>query len=346
VNSSRTSLRGRHAIARHVVRIAAHLAAALCLLTITAWIVGRILSDRFAWSQWLLWIPTPITLAAALLGLLLALRPASRPGLRRRRLIGWLTVFLLLAGHFALIEHRFLRTVPAEPDGFVIAHWTPAVDLTGRDAEFVDHLRELDADVTIVTNAAGAIWSPGVREWLGEGHRPIQMRPFAVLTRLPVLEATRLVSSDGINIALVEIDTGDALGGAVTIHLVDLPSGPRLPRSDVASRVRNLLASMDSPPPAPDLVVGDFNMTRDSAALRRITGGMTDAFRQGGHGYGATYYRAFPLYHIDHIMLADHLRCVRYDIIDPGQGRHRSQRAWIVPRASNPRRQTEGDEGR
>ena len=29
---------------------------------ILGWLVGRILTDRFGWSQWLWWIPTPVVL--------------------------------------------------------------------------------------------------------------------------------------------------------------------------------------------------------------------------------------------------------------------------------------------
>ena len=49
-------------------------AAATVLL---AWLLGRVLSDRFSWSQWLLWVPTPAAAAAVTMGLLGACRPAG-----------------------------------------------------------------------------------------------------------------------------------------------------------------------------------------------------------------------------------------------------------------------------
>src|SRR5690606_4746351 len=33
-------------------------------LGLAAWTTGRIVTDRWAWSQWLWWIPTPFALAA------------------------------------------------------------------------------------------------------------------------------------------------------------------------------------------------------------------------------------------------------------------------------------------
>jgi len=96
----------------------------------------------------------------------------------------------------------------------------------------------------------------------------------------------------------------------------------------VAVRVRRLLD--ESSAPAPDVVVGDFNMTRDGTALNRIFPDLHHAFNEGGHGYGATFHRRFPLFHIDHVLLTGDLQCSRYDIIDGQVGRHRAQVAWIT----------------
>ncbi len=36
---------------------------------VAAWLLGRLVSDRYGWSQWLLWIPTPAVLVVAAIAL-------------------------------------------------------------------------------------------------------------------------------------------------------------------------------------------------------------------------------------------------------------------------------------
>ena len=101
------------------------------------------------------------------------------------------------------------------------------------------------------------------------------------------------------------------------------------PRFEIAARARALLDPSGAP--TPDLVVGDLNMTRGGAALAAFWPGYRHAFDEGGHGYGATFDRAWPIYHIDHVLLGEGVNCARYDIVDPGIARHRAQVAWITP---------------
>ena len=72
----------------------------------------------------------------------------------------------------------------------------------------------------------------------------------------------------------------------------------------------------------PDLVVGDFNMTRGSVSLATLFPDLSNAFDKAGRGYGASFHRGLPLYHIDHTLLADTIRAVNYDLVDIGIGRH------------------------
>jgi endonuclease/exonuclease/phosphatase family metal-dependent hydrolase len=151
---------------------------------------------------------------------------------------------------------------------------------------------------------------------------------------LPVLQKRWLAMEDDILIALVEIDATEPLGRPIVLYLIDLPSDPRLPRADVARKIRSFLDEVEDDTPPPDAAVGDFNITRGSAALSMAMPGLHHAFNDGGHGYGASFHERLPLYHIDHILLADTLRCTRYDLIDAGLGRHRAQAAWIVSTAT------------
>jgi endonuclease/exonuclease/phosphatase family metal-dependent hydrolase len=150
-----------------------------------------------------------------------------------------------------------------------------------------------------------------------------------VITRLPVLEARPLVAGDGITIAVFRLDATGELGRPLTLLAVDLPSDPKRPRYEIALTARRLLASAAAPPP--DIVVGDFNMTRGSAALKALFPRLAHAFDQAGRGYGATFRRGFPLYHLDHTLLADTVTATDYALVDLELGRHLAQRVELAP---------------
>ena len=76
LHESRETRRGVTAWLRLVASIIVNLIVALLWTAILAWLVGRVLTDRFAWSQWLWWIPTPAMIIVAVLGLLFANRTA------------------------------------------------------------------------------------------------------------------------------------------------------------------------------------------------------------------------------------------------------------------------------
>jgi len=163
---------------------------------------------------------------------------------------------------------------------------------------------------------------------------PFTLGPLMMLTELPIISRRPLVATgDGVFVLLLEVDAIAALGRPVVIYAIDMPSDPQLPRAELARRVRGLIAETNPPPP--DIVIGDFNITRGSASLEMLFAGsaaLRHAFDDAGHGYGATYPRRGPLWHIDHMLLGPALRAVRYDIADKGAGRHRAQVAWITPR--------------
>jgi endonuclease/exonuclease/phosphatase family metal-dependent hydrolase len=81
--------------------------------------------------------------------------------------------------------------------------------------------------------------------------------------------------------------------------------------------------------PTPDIVLGDFNITRGSASIATAFPGMTEAYDSAGHGYGASYHRRFPLWHIDHMLLGPNVHPLRYDLVNPHISRHDAQVAWI-----------------
>ncbi|UCD76118.1 MAG: hypothetical protein JSV91_04185 [Phycisphaerales bacterium] len=313
---------------RYVVRLTIQILCVQCMAlgaaAVLAWLLGRLLSDRWAFSQWLLWIPTAAMLPAVLLGIFGALAPGRKVRLKRRRLRIWALCAICIAGYFSFIEHRLFRGAPPAQGELTIAHW----NMTHWRTE-ADRLRVLDllCDITILVDAWGLRRDPDLLDSLPEDQTAFYVRRFMIITNQPIIEARPLIAHDAADVALLRLDCTETLGRELVVYAVDLPSDPKLPRARTARQLRDLIAEADGPPP--DVVVGDFNMTRNGAALGFAFPSLHHAFDDGGHGYTASYHRVFPLYHIDHILLNDSLRAVRYDLINPNLGRHCIQKAWI-----------------
>jgi hypothetical protein len=302
---------------------------ALAVAVLAAWALGRVISDRWGWSQWLLWLPTPVALLAVVPGLLGACRQAARPGLRRRRLAVWAVAGAAVLLYFTVLEHRFLRGAAGDGDGLRLLHSSTYPGWREAREAYADRLVEIGADLIVLSNRADARDAQRIRERRGEALEVVTIWPFMVISPFPILEARPLVASAQIYVAMFQLDTSAALGRSITLYAVDLPSDLRLARRDIARAARRLLDGTGAP--APDVVVGDFNMTRGSASLRTLFPGLSHAYDQAGHGYGATFDRRFPLYHIDHVLLAETVRAADYALVDLETGRHLGQSVRLVP---------------
>ena len=75
----------RRGFASRVFRALLSLVSITAAALVLAWLLGRVLTDRYAFSQWMWWIPTPLVIAAALIGTLLTLRPSHQPAPVRQR---------------------------------------------------------------------------------------------------------------------------------------------------------------------------------------------------------------------------------------------------------------------
>jgi len=329
------------------LKIVAFTIACTLAAIVLAWLIGRVASDRWLWSQWLSWIPTPAPLLASVLGLLLAARPAKSARRRNRLAMRWAVVLVLITGYFGLIEHHMLRKAGTRTDGVKIVHWNMSQWKYQRVEQFAEALTSLEGDLIVVSGIDQVSGEPLVRQWLNGRRGAAWSYPFTVFSKLPIRELQPLIQSDGIVITLLMVDlplstgqTGNAdpadstheliaAPGQLVLYLVDLPSERNRPRARIAQQVRELLAALPEPPPAPDVVLGDFNMTRMSHSMRVAFPNMHHAYDDAGAGYAATFHRDWPYFQIDHILLAGKMRAVRYEILDPGVGRHFAQAAWI-----------------
>lgn len=318
---------------RRWARIVAQVTGALLMIVggalVLGWLVGRVCSDRYGWSQWLAWIPTPAMLPAVALGLAGSLAPGRKTFRRRRRVRAWVLAGLLIAAYFSLVEHHLLRFGRPSTDGVHVTNWNLSTRSSdGQQVLAADQLFDRLGDINILLGSWRIRRIEGLHEQLGDEWTYRHAAGFGLITSLPIVELRPLVANDGIRVALFHVDATARIGRRLVIYAVDLPSDPKLGRYRVAAELRRLLAETNAPPP--DVVVGDFNMTRGGAALRRSFPGFRHAYADGGHGYGATFPRQTPWYHIDHILVGDDLRAARYDLIDVGLGRHLMQRAMIT----------------
>lgn len=303
---------------------------AILALSLLAWLTGRTVSDRYGWSQWLLWIPTPAALLATALGLMLSLRRCSHPHVRRRRVLLWLCCLASLGVHFSLIEHHMFRSPRENAAGIRIVHWN-ATHVKGEEPDaYRRAIMQAEGDLTILTDAGSIPWHPDINDWLGEDAFTHRSHPFTILSRIPILTMRVLIAKDEICALLLQIDTTASLGRPLLIYAVDMPSDLTLARAALARDVRRMLDELDAPPP--DLVIGDFNITRDAASLDIMFPSYRHAFREAGSGYGATFHTRFPLYHIDHALLSESASAEQYELIAPHVGRHHMQIVTITIR--------------
>ena len=318
--------------ARTIWTILGITATVIAAAVLVAWLAGRVISDRYGWSQWLLWIPTPAVLPAVLLGIAGACRPdpASGRGRRRRRLIVWAGVGAAVALYFLVIEHRFLRWGAGDPGALTLLQSSVYPGPPQAGEAYVDRLIDYGADLIVLGNPLRQQHRLYLKERVSE--KKLQEKtlwPFVVITRLPILEFRPLVANENTRIAMFRLDATAELGRPITLYAVDLPADPKRARSEIARAARRMLDSTAAPPP--DIVVGDFNMTRGSTSMNALFPGFAHAYDQAGRGYGATFRRGFPLYHLDHTLLADTVQATDYTLVDLGIGRHLAQRVELAP---------------
>ena len=108
--------------------------------------------------------------------------------------------------------------------------------------------------------------------------------------------------------------------------------GPELVRRgtvlrDIESRRARRWVDQGGPP---RLVVGDFNTPEESVIFRSAWGDLTEAFDQGGIGFGFTRYNGWIRLRIDHVLAGPGFRVVRAEVLPDYGSDHRPLMAELV----------------
>lgn len=307
--------------------------AILAIAVVAAWGTGQLLSDRFLLSQFLFWIPTLVAVVAAWIATLALLR-ISRP-LAGAAGLGALLLTILLLG----VENRpFARTPQESPPGASgdDSAETPPLRLFHQNVNWPNRrhsvpilasIMERDDDVIVISEPGWLLLDGRGKALEQSGWTVLRAGRFAILTRLPVVDLGSLVRRSDLDVVLLRLDASTRGLGVITLGLVDLPSNPLISRRTLAHDLRRLLASVNAP--EFDLIVGDLNVTRGSAAISLLFPGMHHAWRDAGTGWSGSWPSPLPLWHIDHLLLASPLEAVRYRLLNVGGLPHRAQEAWI-----------------
>lgn len=300
---------------------ASRIIAGIMISVVLLWLVGRFLSDRLALSQWLSWIPTLGVAAILVVGSGFALAA-------RRRCWAVLAAVLGVTAlcWWAFAENHLFQERDGTGDIRLVA-WTMSHS-KARSREHAEEVIRLDGDITVMTHGYIVRGEKTLKEWLGPRGKRLINGPFTVLTRFRAVEVQTLIASDGVHLSMFILGTKKELGRHLVLWAIDLPSEFNESRIATARRTRRLLSDVDAPPP--DIVVGDFNMERNSAAIKVMFPALADAWDEAGSGLSSSYHRVLPLYHIDHMLLGPSVRAVSYKLVNPGIGRHRVQVAELV----------------
>lgn len=289
------------------------------LVVLAGWIGG----DLHAWSQQLSWVPPIMILLALLLCMLLASFVRYRFG---RCLQEILVVFLLFAASWVLgTEWGMFRSSDRQPEDFVVVHWNAA--WPGETFDFnrvYGYLEESGADLVVITEPGRFGWGDAGKKALARWPHAARTGNVQVLSSRPLHDMQQVLGTEDLTLVGIGLELG---GRTAEVWALDMPSDPSLLRGELFDSLADQLEGMERS--EPDLILGDFNVTRHSMALERTFPAVRNAFDLAGQGWSGTWPRELPLWQIDQVLVAPSMDCVLYEIIDLGVGRHRLQRAVL-----------------
>jgi Endonuclease/Exonuclease/phosphatase family len=286
----------------------------LGVVLVLVYVVSRVLTDRFGWSQWLWWAPA----GWWVIGVWIGLAVSGVLGV-----IGWLRgarktaggdlfwVYLLVCVGMVVHLVVWVVRVPNSIGGYGI-HWTHTHERVRvmhwniaagsfDEEQAMEWMVSGNIDLMLLANTRfdgqRRALMEGLKERLGEGFAVRGLSRALVASRYEILstqvvyvsasgkegpseEAVRATGDFGW-VVMLTLDGGE-MYGVFDVWLVDLPSEPTVHRMESMSRVVEAVRGRlgdevvdDAVGPA--MVIGDFNTVRGSASL-----GVFDVFSDGG----------------------------------------------------------------
>ena len=329
-SSGRATRPGRRGPAADARTVAAWAGAAFIGSVPALFAVGQVAVDRWAWSQWLFWIPAwvagPLALAA-----LAAVRRWTPVGGARRAATVALAALAALAGWRFLANDVGWRPFASPSSGGVsVAHWNP--QWPGQDSMAAGRaFAPLLGDVSVLTSPGSMLRSPVAGTWVPDGLACVDLGLVGIVSRLPVLDARLLLVGEvapGWRYWLAWFEVRLPNDDPFALLVVDLPSNPLLPRSEVAAALAHAVDA--AVPRTPDVILGDLNTLPGSVVFAALPEGARAAPAWRSSGWLATYPRPWAWVRIDSMLADRRWEWVRYATHDLGMRRHRAQRGEFL----------------
>ena len=292
-------------------------------LVVGLFVVSRVVTDRFGWSQWVWWVPAGwfvvvgwgFLMGSGLVGWL-----GKRRGWRGRRpvvlqgvlLVGCLGMGLNLVFGVWRVQNVIggIHWTSTYENGRVrVMHWNLSAGEIDVE-KTVAWIDESNVDVVLIANprldGQRRALVEGLEGVVGEGGVVRRLPRGVVMSRFDVVESSVVFVSAGGGgggedvmratgdfgwVAMLKFDLGE--GEELGVWFVDLPSEPGVHRMELIGRVAGLLeARAEGVRPA--LIVGDFNTVRGSGSLGLFDvfedgAGFVDAFEERGLGNGGSW---------------------------------------------------------
>lgn len=276
-------------IRRRVLPKVSRLLVVVVLLLLATWTAGQVLTDQYALSQYLWWMPTPLVLFVAWPMIIVSWvveRLSSRlGGYQLRPLLSAALLGITLWFVFG-VGHVYRYVLPSRAGSVRLVYWNLAVDDEATGAG--DVVSQLTPDIAIVANprwdetrgplldamramgGAGAspeaepsesesLPSSGQAEAGSEAIRFVFSNEIAIATRGQILRwGSARFSADGRDDfehrgVIVFAEVAELMPEPITIWIVDLPSAPALWRVEVMEQAVQAIGSWSGP----DFVPGD-----------------------------------------------------------------------------------------
>jgi endonuclease/exonuclease/phosphatase (EEP) superfamily protein YafD len=276
---------------------------------IAIWAIGQWYRDTYWLTGILFYIPTPVVVAALLVGF--ALTAAFRYW-RAAIVIGMLMIAPLWMLLF--IENHFLFTpARATKSDLTLIHWNiKGGNPRNRKNNALSRLEAMKADIIVLSDAPWVSWHLKLT-----GMSTLQLGRMAVYTAGEVVLEKDL--SDGpLKAYLLR---WQSRFGDIRLLLGDLVSSLRVHRAPHLSQLVGYLNIYK-----PDILVGDLNSPRRSKALSALHAGYQHAYDIAGSGWSYTWPWPLPVYAIDNCVVGPTIIVSDYELRASRYSDHRMQR--------------------